>query len=71
LVGCDGDGWESGFRRDHGGQRLRAGCAVGKLLWRFLGNGAVFAGPSYLSHGKQLVTLAVGDVLMTSSLDGE
>ena len=44
----------------------------GKLLWRFLGNGAVFAGPvSYLSHGKQHVTLAVGDVLMTFSLDGE
>jgi hypothetical protein len=30
------------------------------------------AGPvSFPSHGKQLVTLAVGDVLMTFSLDGE
>ena len=44
----------------------------GKLLWRFLGNGPVYAGPiSFLSHGKQYVSLAVGDVLMTFSLDGE
>jgi alcohol dehydrogenase (cytochrome c) len=44
----------------------------GKLLWRFLGNGPVYAGPiSFLSHGKQHVSLAVGDVLMTFSLDGE
>jgi alcohol dehydrogenase (cytochrome c) len=44
----------------------------GKLLWRFPGNGPVFAGPiSFLSRGKQHVSLAVGDVLMTFSLDGE
>jgi hypothetical protein len=32
----------------------------------------VFAGPvSFLSNGKQHVSLAVGDVLMTFSLEGE
>ena len=45
---------------------------TGKQLWRFPGNGPVYAGPmSFLSNGKQHVSLAVGDVLMTFSLDGE
>jgi alcohol dehydrogenase (cytochrome c) len=45
---------------------------TGKRLWRFPGNGPVFAAPvSFLSNGRQLVSLAVGDVLMTFSLDGE
>jgi hypothetical protein len=31
----------------------------------------VFGGTMEGSHGKQLVTLTVGDILMTFSLDGE
>jgi alcohol dehydrogenase (cytochrome c) len=45
---------------------------TGKQLWRFQGNGPVYAGPmSFLSRGKQHVSLAVGDVLMTFTVDGE
>lgn len=44
----------------------------GEVLWRFLGNDRVYASPmSFLSRGRQHVSLAVGDVLMTFSLDGE
>ncbi len=45
---------------------------TGKILWRFLGNDRVYASPiSFLSRGKQHVSLPVGDVLITFSLDGE
>ena len=45
---------------------------TGELLWRFLGNDRVYASPiSFLSRGKQHVSLAVGDVLITFSLNGE
>jgi alcohol dehydrogenase (cytochrome c) len=54
------------------GNVLALDARNGKLLWNFLGNGPVYAGPmSYLSNGKQQVTLAVGDNVMTFSLDGE
>jgi alcohol dehydrogenase (cytochrome c) len=42
----------------------------GKLLWRFLANDRTYASPiSYLSNGKQQVSLPVGDVLLTFALD--
>ena len=45
---------------------------TGKILWRFLGNDRVYASPiSFLSRGRQHVSLPVGDVLITFSLDGE
>ena len=45
---------------------------TGEIVWRFLGNDRVYASPiSFLSRGKQHVSLAVGDVLVTFSLDGE
>ncbi len=45
---------------------------TGEILWRFLGNDRVYASPiSFLSRGRQHVSLAAGDVLITFSLDGE
>jgi outer membrane protein assembly factor BamB len=43
---------------------------TGKELWHFSGNDRVQASPvSYLSNGKQQITLAIGDVLATFGLD--
>lgn len=43
---------------------------TGQRLWHFLGNDRVYASPiSFLSRGKQLVSLPVGDVLITFGLD--
>ncbi len=45
---------------------------TGERLWSFLANDRVYASPiSFLSRGRQHVSLAVGDVLITFSLDGE
>jgi alcohol dehydrogenase (cytochrome c) len=42
---------------------------TGERLWYFLGNDRVYATPiSYLANGKQYVSLAVGDVLVTWGL---
>src|SRR5205823_3153279 len=42
---------------------------TGERLWFFLGNDRVYASPiSFLSNGKQYVSLAVGDVLVTWGL---
>jgi alcohol dehydrogenase (cytochrome c) len=42
----------------------------GERLWTFSANGPVFASPiSYLANGKQLVSLAAGDVIITFGLD--
>jgi alcohol dehydrogenase (cytochrome c) len=42
---------------------------TGERLWYFAGNERVYASPiSYLSNGKQYVSLAVGDVLLTFGL---
>jgi len=42
---------------------------TGERLWYFAGNERVYASPiSYLSNGKQYVSLAVGDVLVTFGL---
>jgi alcohol dehydrogenase (cytochrome c) len=42
---------------------------TGERLWYFSGNERVYASPiSYLSNGKQYVSLAVGDVLVTFGL---
>jgi alcohol dehydrogenase (cytochrome c) len=44
----------------------------GKRLWRFLGNDRIYASPiSYLANGRQHVTIPVGDLLITYTLDGE
>ena len=43
---------------------------TGKRLWYFAGNDKVYASPiSYLVDGKQYISLAVGDVLITFGLD--
>lgn len=43
---------------------------TGERLWYFAGNDRVYASPiSYLANGKQYVSLAVGDVLVTFGLD--
>jgi alcohol dehydrogenase (cytochrome c) len=43
---------------------------TGDRLWYFPANDRVYASPiSYLANGKQYVSLAVGDVLMTFGLD--
>ena len=43
---------------------------TGERLWTFSGNSGVYATPvSYLAGGKQYVSLAVGDVLITFGLD--
>jgi alcohol dehydrogenase (cytochrome c) len=43
---------------------------TGERLWYFAANDRVYASPiSYLANGKQYVSLAVGDVLMTFALD--
>ena len=45
---------------------------TGKRLWRFPGNDHIYASPiSFLSNGKQHVSMPVGDVLITFSLDGQ
>jgi alcohol dehydrogenase (cytochrome c) len=42
---------------------------TGERLWYFAGNERVYASPiSYLANGKQYVSLAVGDVLVTFGL---
>ena len=42
---------------------------TGERLWHFPGNERVYASPiSYLSNGKQYVSLAVGDVVLTFGL---
>jgi alcohol dehydrogenase (cytochrome c) len=42
---------------------------TGERLWYFAGNERVYASPiSYLANGKQYVSLAVGDVLLTFGL---
>jgi alcohol dehydrogenase (cytochrome c) len=47
-------------------------AVTGKRLWRFSGNDRIYASPiSFLSNGKQHVSIPVGDVLITFSLDGE
>jgi alcohol dehydrogenase (cytochrome c) len=43
---------------------------TGKELWTFNGGGTVFASPiTFLSRGKQIVTLPIGDNLVAFSLD--
>ena len=43
---------------------------TGEWLWHFAANDRVYASPiSFLANGKQHVSLAVGDVLMTFALD--
>jgi outer membrane protein assembly factor BamB len=43
---------------------------TGERLWYFPANDRVYASPiSFLANGKQYVSLAVGDVLMTFGLD--
>jgi len=45
---------------------------TGKRLWRFPGNDRIYSSPiSFLSNGKQHVSMPVGDVLITFSLDGQ
>jgi alcohol dehydrogenase (cytochrome c) len=45
---------------------------TGRLLWRFAGNDRIYASPiSFLSNSKQFVSMPVGDVLITFSLDGK
>jgi alcohol dehydrogenase (cytochrome c) len=47
-------------------------AATGKRLWRFSGNDRIYASPiSFLSNGKQHVSMPVGDVLITFSLDAQ
>ena len=42
---------------------------TGERLWHFAANERVYASPiSYLSNGKQYISLAVGDVLLTFGL---
>jgi outer membrane protein assembly factor BamB len=42
---------------------------TGERLWNFPGNDRVYASPiSYLVNGKQYVSLAVGDVIVTFGL---
>ena len=42
---------------------------TGERLWHFSGNDRVYASPiSFLANGKQYVSLAVGDVLVTFGL---
>jgi outer membrane protein assembly factor BamB len=44
---------------------------TGEVRWRFLGNDRVYGSPmSYLSRGRQHISIPVGDVLVTFSLDG-
>jgi alcohol dehydrogenase (cytochrome c) len=43
---------------------------TGQRLWHFMANDRVYSAPiSFLSRGKQLVSLPVGDVLITFGLD--
>ena len=43
---------------------------TGQRLWRFPGNDKIYSSPiSFLSNGKQHVSLPVGDVLITFALD--
>ena len=43
---------------------------TGQRLWHFMGNDRVYSSPiSFLANGKQLVSLPVGDVLITFGLD--
>ena len=43
---------------------------TGKELWHFNGGDRVFAGPiTFLSRGKQLVTIPIGDILIAFGLD--
>jgi alcohol dehydrogenase (cytochrome c) len=43
---------------------------TGKELWRFNGGDRVFASPvTFLSRGKQIVTIPIGDVLIAFGLD--
>jgi alcohol dehydrogenase (cytochrome c) len=45
---------------------------TGKRLWRFPGNDRVYSSPiSFLANGRQHVSMPVGDVLITFSLDGQ
>ena len=45
---------------------------TGKDLWHFQGGGRVYASPiSFLSRGKQLVTIPIGGVLIAFELAGE
>ena len=43
---------------------------TGEGLWTFSSNGPVFASPiSFLANGKQMVSIAAGDVIATFGLD--
>jgi alcohol dehydrogenase (cytochrome c) len=45
---------------------------TGKRLWRFPGNDRIYSSPiSFLSNGRQHVSMPVGDVLITFSLDAQ
>jgi hypothetical protein len=43
---------------------------TGDRLWTFSSNGPVFASPiSFLANGKQMVSIAAGDLIVTFGLD--
>ena len=45
-------------------------AATGDRLWTFSANGPVFASPiSFLANGKQMVSIATGDLIVTFGLD--
>ncbi|MBM3726212.1 MAG: PQQ-dependent dehydrogenase, methanol/ethanol family [Acidobacteria bacterium] len=45
---------------------------TGERLWRFPGNDRIYASPiSFLANGRQHVSMPVGDVLITFTLDGQ
>jgi outer membrane protein assembly factor BamB len=45
-------------------------ASTGERLWTFSSNGPVFASPiSYLANGKQMVSIAAGDLIVTFGLD--
>ncbi len=52
------------------GQFFALDARTGNDLWHFPANDVSFANPiSYLSHGRQQVAIAIGDVLMAFGLD--
>ena len=52
------------------GQFFALDTATGKGLWRANIGGLVISGPvTYLSDGKQLVSIAAGNALFTFGLD--
>jgi alcohol dehydrogenase (cytochrome c) len=58
------------FSGDMEGNFFALDAATGQLLWRFQTGGAIFANPiTYMSEGKQYLSIAAGSAILVFALE--